>query len=94
MSNLEAERLLEPQEARLLKAAFNFDEITIGKHFRPLKKTIFLSAEMNFKEIQKVYFKYRYTRYPVSSSTKKNSDLIGIFNFKIFSLEAKDKNHH
>ena len=89
MSNLEAEMLLEPQEARLLKAAFNFDEITIGKHFRPLKKTIFLSAEMNFKEIQKVYFKYRYTRYPVISKERK---LVGILNFKTLSLEMKDKN--
>ena len=94
MSNLEAENLLEPQEARLLKAAFNFDEEPISKYFKPRKKTILLSAEMNFKEVQNVYFKYRYTRYPVLSEAKKGSNLIGIFNFKTFGLKAKDKNHH
>ena len=94
MSNLEAENLLEPQEARLLKAAFNFDEETVSKHFRPRKKIIFLSAEMNFKEVQDIYFKYRYTRYPVLSKVKKDFDLIGIFSFKTFNLKAKKDKFH
>ncbi|CAI2194309.1 15668_t:CDS:2, partial [Funneliformis geosporum] len=52
MSNLEAENILEPQEVRLLRAAFNFDEETIEKYFKPRKKVIFLSTEMSFPEIQ------------------------------------------
>jgi CBS domain containing-hemolysin-like protein len=95
MGNLEAENLLEPQEARLLKAAFNFDEETAGKHFKPRKKTIFLSAEMNFKEVKDIYLKYRYTRYPVLSKVeKKGSNLIGIFSFKKFNLKAKNSDFH
>lgn len=88
MSNLEAENILEPQEVRLLRAAFNFDEETIEKHFKPRKKVIFLSTEMNFKEIQQVYFKYHYTRYPVLSRER---ELVGILNFKTLGLKMKNK---
>jgi putative hemolysin len=94
MGNLESENLLEPQEARLLKAAFNFDVEVVSKHFKPRKKAIFLSAEMNFKEIQAVNFKYRYTRYPVLSKAEKDSNLIGVFSFKLFNLRAKNKDYH
>jgi putative hemolysin len=90
MSNLEAENILEPQEVRLLRAAFNFDEETIEKYFKPRKKVIFLSNEMSFKEIQQIYFKYRYTRYPVLSQERK---LVGVLNFKTLNLEMKDKNN-
>lgn len=89
MSNLEAEKILEPQEARLLRAAFNFDEETIEKHFKPRRRTIFLSTKMTFKEIQQIYHKYRYTRYPVLSEEQK---LVGILNFKTLDLEMKSKN--
>ncbi|CAI2196995.1 15583_t:CDS:1, partial [Funneliformis geosporum] len=89
MSNLEAENILEPQEVRLLRAAFNFDEETIEKYFKPRKKVIFLSTEMNFSEIQQVYFKYHYTRYPVLSKERK---LVGVLNFKTLNLKMKDKN--
>lgn len=94
MTNLEAENLLEPQEVRLLKAAFNFDEETVGKHFKPRKKIIFLSTEMNFKEVQSIYFKYRYTRYPVLSKVEKDPNIIGIFSFKTFNLKAKNKDFY
>jgi CBS domain containing-hemolysin-like protein len=57
MNNLEAENILEPQEAGLLRAAFNFDEKSIEEHFKPRRKVILLSTEMNFKEIQQIYFK-------------------------------------
>jgi len=89
MNNLEAENILEPQEAGLLRAAFNFDEETIERHFKPRRKVIFLSTEMNFKEIQQIYFKYHYTRYPVLSKERK---LVGILNFKTLSLKMKNKN--
>jgi len=89
MGNLEAENVLEAQEVRLLRAAFNFDEETVEKHFKLRKKVILLSTDMTFKEILQVYYKYHYTRYPVLSEERK---LIGILNFKTLNLEMKDKN--
>ncbi|RHZ37102.1 CBS domain-containing protein [endosymbiont GvMRE of Glomus versiforme] len=88
IGNLEAENVLEAQEVRLLKAAFNFDEESIAKHFRPRKKVILLSTKMTFKEIQQIYYKYHYTRYPVLSEER---ELVGILNFKTLGLEMKDK---
>ncbi|KLL04047.1 MAG: hymolysin-related protein [Mycoplasmataceae bacterium CE_OT135] len=88
VSNLGAENLLEPQEVRLLRAAFNFDETAVEKHFKPRKKVILLSTTMTFKEIQQIYYKYHYTRYPVLSEERK---IVGILNFKTLDLEMKDK---
>lgn len=91
VSNLEAEKTLEPQEARLLKAAFNFDEGIVGQHFRPRKKAILLSTKMTANEVWQVYYKYQYTRYPVVSEEKK---IVGILNFKnlILSQAKREKN--
>ncbi|CAG8774460.1 34881_t:CDS:2, partial [Racocetra persica] len=38
MGNLEAENILEPQEVSLLRAAFNFDEESIDKYYKPRRK--------------------------------------------------------
>ena len=88
MGNLEAENVLEPQEVSLIKAAFNFDEKTIKDHFKLRKKVILLSTEMTFKEIQQVYYKYHYTRYPVLSEKRA---LVGILNFKTLSLKMNER---
>ncbi|CAJ0641746.1 13046_t:CDS:2 [Entrophospora sp. SA101] len=75
VGNLEAENVLEAQEVRLLRAAFNFDEETVEKHFKLRKKVILLSTDMTFKEILQIYYKYHYTRYPVLSEERKLVDL-------------------
>lgn len=89
MNNMEAENVLEPQEVRLLRAAFNFDEETIGKYFKLRKQVIFLSIEMNLKKIKQIYHKHRFTRYPVLTEKR---EVAGILNFKTLDLEMKSKN--
>lgn len=88
MSNLEAENILEPQEARLIRAAFRFDDEEVNKIFCPRRKVIFLLTSMNFKEIQNIYYKHHFTRYPVLTE---NKEIFGILNFKTLNLNMYEK---
>jgi CBS domain containing-hemolysin-like protein len=47
MENLATENVLEANEAQLVKAAFNFDDLPVSMVFTPRKKVIFLTSTMS-----------------------------------------------
>ena len=81
---------MEKKEARLVQSAFNFDEFRVNSVFTPWKKVIFLSEDMSYEEVQKIYLKHLFTRYPVLNKKK---EVIGIFNLETFYWSLiKNKN--
>jgi CBS domain containing-hemolysin-like protein len=88
VKNLAGEKIIELGEARLVKAAFAFDELPVRKIMTPYKKTVFFSSAMRGEEMQELCLKHRFTRYPIFDE---ENLLIGIFNYKMFSLDCLEK---
>jgi len=89
VSNLAAEKILEKKEARLIKAALNFDEIKVSQIFKKWEKVICLEDSLNYEELKRIYLKHLLDRYPVINKKKQ---LVGIFSMKTFFREGLLKN--
>jgi CBS domain containing-hemolysin-like protein len=64
-----------------------FDEEKVETAAIPYRKSIFLSSEMNWKEVYEIYLKHSFSCYPVWKKKK----IIGILNFKFINLFVVDK---
>jgi len=87
VNNLTTVDILEKKEARLINNALKFDEEKVETAFIPYWKSIFLSSEMNWEKVCKIYLENSFSRYPVWKKKK----LIGILNFKLLNIFLTDE---
>ncbi|CAG8648301.1 5013_t:CDS:2, partial [Ambispora gerdemannii] len=92
VNNLAAENIVENKEARLVQAAFNFDELKVSSVFTPLSRVVFLNKDTTWEEVQKIHTRHFFTRYPILDQKKvptKNTrrspsteQVVGVFNIE------------
>jgi len=86
VNNLTTVDILEKKEARLINNALKFDEEKVETAFIPYWKSIFLSSEMNWEKVRKIYLENSFSCYPVWKKKK----LIGILNFKFLTVKKTE----
>lgn len=86
--NLTLDNIVEKEEAQLVQAAFNFDDINIETIMVPLSEIVFIEEKYKPSEIRKIHLKNAFSYYPVLNNEKK---IIGIFNFKQYLINISNE---
>lgn len=81
VKNLATDHVLEEEEARLVQAAFNFDELSIAEILIPHRSLICCKENMNNEEIEQFCLRYHFTFYPVLNKKK---EIRGVFDTRLF----------
>lgn len=77
---LSLEGIIEKEEFHRVISAFNFDDLNI--EYTPIEKVIFIYNDMKEKEIEEIFLKNLFTRYPVLD--RETKEIMGILSIKIF----------
>jgi putative hemolysin len=84
------EKVLEPQEQKLIERVLKFNDVQVREIMVPLKKFVSLGADWSIEEASKIAVRHGYSRFPVHEDEE--SDIVGIARSKDLLLEfSRDK---
>lgn len=85
------EGVIEREEKAMINNVFDFGDSLAKDIMTPRVDMVYLSADITYEEILKIYHEERYTRYPIYETTK--DEVIGVLNIKdlFFYMATHDK---